>query len=395
MEVRVPHLLLLVTFAMSVVRTYTCTGCEDTPESHIRHTRNNLKHERIRAIQLEILEKLGLKSKPNVSDVNITEIEKRRMLRVYQQSVQDVDTNQVHDLYPDDNFYAKRFYSFIDTGITPPKVDEEDWTDATTAQRFYFDLDIPSQPQSNHKVHAAKLKLYKERVQDIPNHLNGLIQVDVYLLLEPPREGKDTLKRVIDTKLISLFEPGWETFHIGQAAESWLSRPKHNYGIEISCNEENIKDYVTFAGGKNFQLENDIDEEEDHRPMLNLQVQEVPSLSRRRRYAHDDENCEKDDRCCRFPLKVTFKDIDWDDWIVAPESYEAFYCDGSCPHNHRPASVHALIKSHMNIFSRGASPKPCCTPKVLSALTLLHYDSTGKLSVTAFSDMVVDQCACS
>lgn len=34
--------------------------------------------------------------------------------------------------------------------------------------------------------------------------------------------------------------------------------------------------------------------------------------------------------CCRESLYISFKDLGWDDWIVAPEGFHAFYCRGSC-----------------------------------------------------------------
>ncbi|XP_070563737.1 bone morphogenetic protein 2-A-like isoform X2 [Ptychodera flava] len=342
-----------------------------------------------------------MRSKPNVTLANVTEEEKRRMLRVYEQSVQE--NNHVHDLYPEDNFYPKRFYSLIDTGEVPPKVKKDEWTNGD-GQRFYFELGIPLPAQPNHKlrVHTAKLKLYKEgiRTEYIPNSLDGPVRVDVYLLLEPVRTGKKPLKRLLDTKVLSLFETGWDTFDIADGVETWLARPDSNYGLEVNfVTDEKLPKRLIYAQGRELELENEISQEEDSSPMLNLQLQEVPTLSRSRRYIHDDEDCKADgDRCCRSPLHVSFKEIHWDDWILSPPGYDAFYCDGSCPHNHRPANTHTLIKSSINLMSRGASPKPCCTPRALSDLTLLHFDDTypePKLIVTAFSDMVVDQCVCS
>lgn len=34
--------------------------------------------------------------------------------------------------------------------------------------------------------------------------------------------------------------------------------------------------------------------------------------------------------CCRDKLYISFKDIEWDDWILEPKGYEAYFCRGSC-----------------------------------------------------------------
>ena len=59
--------------------------------------------------------KLGLRHEPDVSNVNTTVDERRRMLRMYKKSVEDMYGKQ-HELFEDDEFFAKRFYSFGDTG---------------------------------------------------------------------------------------------------------------------------------------------------------------------------------------------------------------------------------------------------------------------------------------
>ena len=35
--------------------------------------------------------------------------------------------------------------------------------------------------------------------------------------------------------------------------------------------------------------------------------------------------------CCRDHLHVSFSQIGWDSWIIAPPGYNAYYCKGGCP----------------------------------------------------------------
>lgn len=60
-------------------------------------------------------------------------------------------------------------------------------------------------------------------------------------------------------------------------------------------------------------------------------------------------------QCCRESLFVSFKDVGWDDWIVAPAGFHAFYCRGSCRTFTAPASsanTHAsLLQVHISYFT--------------------------------------------
>lgn len=101
--------------------------------------------------------------------------------------------------------------------------------------------------------------------------------------------------------------------------------------------------------------------------------------------------------CQRRDLYVDFSDIGWDDWIVAPVGYEAFYCHGECPtflHDYVNYTNHAVIQAFVHSASPSAAPRPCCVPTELSAIPMLYVDSTGKVILKNYEDMVVEACGC-
>lgn len=127
--------------------------------------------------------------------------------------------------------------------------------------------------------------------------------------------------------------------------------------------------------------------------LLEVQTQE-PTVRRARRARGLEEECGKSDgKCCLKSLKVSFQDIGWSDWVIAPNSYYMRFCEGSCPHNYKPASMHAQIKARMHSLSK-ATPPPCCVPAAYDPMVLMHYDEQGRLVSTVFEDMLVTKCHC-
>ncbi|KAF2979667.1 hypothetical protein EK904_003022, partial [Melospiza melodia maxima] len=82
--------------------------------------------------------------------------------------------------------------------------------------------------------------------------------------------------------------------------------------------------------------------------------------------------------CSRRYMKVDFADIGWNEWIISPKSFDAYYCAGACefpmpkivrPSNH--ATIQSIVKA-VGIIP--GIPEPCCVPDKMSSLSVLFLD---------------------
>ncbi|XP_023670617.1 growth/differentiation factor 6-A [Paramormyrops kingsleyae] len=102
-------------------------------------------------------------------------------------------------------------------------------------------------------------------------------------------------------------------------------------------------------------------------------------------------------RCSKKALHVNFKDLGWDDWIIAPLDYEAYHCEGVCDfplRSHLEPTNHAIIQTLMNSMDPGSTPPSCCVPTKLSPISILYIDSGNNVVYKQYEDMVVEQCGC-
>ena len=265
--------------------------------------------------------------------------------------------------------------------------------------RIHVPVELPQPDDANHELSVQSATLHLYRLYTSLAHLldtrsvDQQVRVDVYQLLHSTKHrgqrSSSVPRRLLDSRLINLLDkPSWQDFDIKDAVSDWLDNPDSNYGLEVTCSSGQVlHDVITFARRSR------------HAPRVSVYTQETQIVGRMRRSAVRPEtyDCQQGDgerRCCRYPLRISFKDIGWDTWVVQPEGYQAYFCDGTCPHSYKVAHNFASIKSLINFANPAATPGPCCTASKLSPLTLLHYNEHGQLIVTVYEDMIVEQCKC-
>lgn len=272
------------------------------------------------------------------------------------------------------------------------------------ASSIYFTLHIPhpDDPKKETVVTSAELSLYNLhtvlRHQGQADH--QFTTAKLYQLLRPNTNTSRPVRKLLHKRLIQKREPpGWETFDLTDVVKHWLKEPSENYGLEVLTEVTSSNHRVPFDGRKihTNTVAGAGTTIEDLLPSLKVSTAQRHILGRAKR-APERYDCRVGDsekRCCRYPLWVSFSDIGWDEWVVSPDGYQAYYCDGACPDRYKPANNFAGIKSILHMINPRSVPAPCCTASKTDSLDLLHYDDVGNLVVTEYEGMVVQDCKCS
>uniref|UniRef100_A0A3B3T6D0 Bone morphogenetic protein 5 n=1 Tax=Paramormyrops kingsleyae TaxID=1676925 RepID=A0A3B3T6D0_9TELE len=211
-------------------------------------------------------------------------------------------------------------------------------------KEFRFDL---TQIPDGEAVTAAEFRIYKDRSH--ARYENATLKVSIYQVTkEYPNKDAETF--LLDSKKVRASDGGWLVFDITATSNHWVLNPQQNMGLQLV----------------------------------------VETM--------DDQNTSEQKQACKkHELYVSFRDLGWQDWIIAPEGYAAFYCDGECsfPLNaHMNATNHAIVQTLVHLMFPDNVPKPCCAPTKLNAISVLYFDDSSNVILKKYRNMVVRSCGC-
>ncbi|XP_077267421.1 protein decapentaplegic [Temnothorax americanus] len=273
--------------------------------------------------------------------------------------------------------------------------------------RFRLSFDLSKIP-SGETLQAAELSLSRVAMLDVEDksakHKRG--RVLVYDIVRPGVKGRSKpILRLIDSKVIDTTKNATINLDVHPAVVRWIESHQNNHGllVHVTGTVARTREHV--------RLRRAVDEHKEawvvSRPMLftytNDGSYEMASadqiIDRRTRRAALRKNRRKDGRenCRRHPLYVDFADVGWNDWIVAPPGYDAFYCHGDCPFplaDHLNSTNHAIVQTLVYSTKPSMVPKACCVPTALSSISMLYLDEENKVVLKNYQDMAVLGCGC-
>uniref|UniRef100_A0A8C5PVN7 Bone morphotic protein 5 n=1 Tax=Leptobrachium leishanense TaxID=445787 RepID=A0A8C5PVN7_9ANUR len=211
-------------------------------------------------------------------------------------------------------------------------------------KEFRFDL---TQIPRGEAVTAAEFRIYKDKSN---NRLgNDTLKISIYQIIKE-YSNRDADLFLLDSQRIQAQDVGWLVFDITVTSNHWVINPQNNLGLQLCV--ETSDDYNT---------------------------------------------SEQKQACKKHELYVSFRDLGWQDWIIAPEGYAAFYCDGECsfPLNaHMNATNHAIVQTLVHLMFPEHVPKPCCAPTKLNPISVLYFDDSSNVILKKYRNMVVRSCGC-
>lgn len=263
----------------------------------------------------------------------------------------------------------------------------------------------PSTTSSSDPASSAKRRRRRKRI---------LLHVLVHDIVKPgQRRGSDGLPRepilrLVDSKVVDTTESGDILLDVMPAVERWRSGAKDNHGVlvEVVPYGEGVE------SGSHVRLRRSLDSEGSkdsastwarEQPLLFAYTDDGKGRSERSKRAATQHQARKHKRkdgrenCRRHPLYVDFADVGWNDWIVAPPGYDAFYCHGDCPFpmaDHLNSTNHAIVQTLVNSVNPSAVPKACCVPTALTSISMLYLDEDNKVVLKNYQDMAVLGCGC-
>ncbi|XP_003494016.1 protein 60A [Bombus vosnesenskii] len=276
-------------------------------------------------------------------------------------------------------------------------------------KRLWFD--VSEVPPGEHII-SAELRLY--RSMDVKNRRNrGSYMITAYRVLRT-EDGTRELQYV-DAVNTTTGKEGWLTLNVSEPLDHWVNNPDGNKGLYLSVHpadrsvhEMRPEDIgiVGFRGDPDKQpfmvgyfkssgiRESKVRQKRDAR---RRKKSESSSLDYRNN-PYTDPGVQYNSRTCKIQtLYVSFRDLKWQDWIIAPDGYDAYYCSGECnfPLNaHMNATNHAIVQTLVHLVSPGKVPKPCCAPTKLSPISVLYFLDESNVILKKYKNMVVKSCGC-
>lgn len=323
----------------------------------------------------------------------------------------------------------------------PERADDEPPSHHAPHRLLYFDT---SEVPLDHTLLGAELRLhYRSRPPLFPDqHLQELTtsedkELHVYLVLD----GDGGEMEVASTPLPSLplsggvlgADEAWVQLNMTTPALAWILSPKHNRGLRLAVTVHNRKHELPLH---TIGISTAHDRA-DHRPILvcfftrpfAVSAEPVRSSSDReassgvsswadrdilsravrslplpngRNHGISSASRDVDKGCQMRPLHVSFSDLNWQQWVIAPDGYDANFCKGHCEFPipaEMNATNHAYVQTLINVLKavkQGDSvpPSACCAPKELATMSVLYYDYSNNVVLKKYPKMIVKNCAC-
>lgn len=257
-------------------------------------------------------------------------------------------------------------------------------------QHLFFDI---TDVKSEFNLIGAELRVLGNFTQRSKESV-----VNIYAPRISPSNGEYQLHMITTAKFGRYF---LTVINITDIFEYWRSEPDQNLGLLMEIlDERGERLRLADVGITNAYIVGFMNTENYH------------ATSRRKRSIAEDESYSSSNNhdtydqlfvqkwptmCRRKTFYVSFRELGWEHWVIAPQGYNADYCHGECAFPLTAslnATNHAIVQTLMQLIDPSKIPKPCCAPTALSKIQVLFYDDNRNVILKKYRHMAVKSCGC-
>ncbi|KAF2359160.1 TGF-beta propeptide, partial [Trinorchestia longiramus] len=220
----------------------------------------------------------------------------------------------------------------------------------------------------------------------------------VFWVPSDPPDAVHNPDYLVGSQHMSLSEPGWQRIDITNAVQRWFAHPGENMKLLVDCSS--CSGHIEAVLFNNYKFKGAYKPDSkgldaSYRPFIVIRTKPSSTRSLARRALQCDKNTR---HCCKEEFYVSFRELKWDDWILAPSGYHANYCRGSCESLYQtPDSFHSMYAHVVEETRRVREPysiSQCCAPTRFSPITLIYLDQHKNIIKRDVPRMVVEECGC-
>lgn len=259
-------------------------------------------------------------------------------------------------------------------------------TGGLSDRNFKFNVTI----KKTKVLRFAELELYK-----LPSTLDENANSTVNIQIEDIYSGKR-----VSSQPVSMETTGWISFTIPlDIIRRWDRNPASNAGLAVHINESNMAPAIRFATRQTdpslqlLLLLHCSDTENRFLEVLNVSFQATLQQRHPRSVLASHTG-----PCRRLDQIIHFKDLGWDDWVIAPRMFSAYHCAGACqiPDVNKMKTNHARLQLFLSQQDSDLAAAPCCVPDKLGSISMLYHGGPGESTyvLKQMNDFVVKSCGC-
>ncbi|XP_024242068.1 growth/differentiation factor 2-like [Oncorhynchus tshawytscha] len=285
--------------------------------------------------------------------------------------------------------------------------------------RLLFNVTVPN----HEEVTMAELRLFTLLDNRAPSPSTSSNQIGASIkVYEVEYKGNNVTAHFVNGKEVVGAHHSWEAFDVTTAIQSWVKSGRGasafevvvdrwdcgpfkggGFDVSVAAGDNQSASLIVFSddlGSRKREAKKELKEEIVHEEETVFSgsdwqgpdFNEIPvDLHPRRKRQGDTSYCR------RTSMRVKFKDIGWDQWIVAPPEYDAFECRGVCYYpltEDMTPSKHALIQTLVNLKNPKKANMACCVPTKLAPIPVM-YQENGVITLRQmYEEMKVAECGC-